>query len=117
MSRLSFKTFCIEFYSNHIQKSSDEVFLLFKQEGLLDLLEKDYEDLHGMSMEYIMQFIDEYLDEAILDLHFILQISKNRQSDGQGERPRFSPENTIKKAFLLFQFMNGMKAIHWKHCP
>lgn len=66
MSRLSFKTFYIEFYSSHIQKSSDEVFLLFEQEGLLGLLEKDYEDLHGMSMEYMMQFINEYLDITLL---------------------------------------------------
>ncbi len=61
MSRLSFQTFCIEFYSHHIQKSSDNVFALFEKEGVLDLLEQEYEDLHGMGMEYMMQFIDEYL--------------------------------------------------------
>lgn len=61
MSVQSFQTFCIEFYSNHIQKKSDEVYQLFKESGLLALLEKDYEDLHGMGMEYLMQFIDEYL--------------------------------------------------------
>lgn len=37
MSRLSFKTFCIEFYSHHIQKSSDEVYALFEKEGVLEL--------------------------------------------------------------------------------
>lgn len=62
MSKLSFQTFCIEFYSNHIQKSSNEVFALFEKTGLLKLLEEDYKDLHGMSMEYMMQFIDEYLN-------------------------------------------------------
>ncbi len=61
MSKLSFITFCIEFYSKHIQKTSDEVFLLFRESGLLELLKNDYDDLHGMSMEYMMQFIDEYL--------------------------------------------------------
>lgn len=61
MSRLSFQTFCIEFYSHHIGEKSDEVYKLFEREGVLDLLEKEYEDLHGMGMEYLMQFIDEYL--------------------------------------------------------
>lgn len=62
MSKLSFQTFCIEFYSNHIKKSSDEVYKLFEQNGVLRLLDEDYEDLHGMGMEYMIQFIDEYLD-------------------------------------------------------
>ena len=44
MSRLSFQTFCIEFYSNHIQKSSDEVFAVFDREGVLDLLDQEYEE-------------------------------------------------------------------------
>ncbi|GFI28334.1 hypothetical protein IMSAGC012_03466 [Lachnospiraceae bacterium] len=61
MSRLSFQTFCIEFYSYHIQKSSDVVFAIFEKEGVLDLLDREYEDLHGMGMEYLMQFLDEYL--------------------------------------------------------
>ncbi len=61
MSKLSFKGFCIEYYSNHIGKPSDKVYKLFQKEGLLDLLDSDYEDLHGMGMEYLMQFFDEYL--------------------------------------------------------
>ena len=31
---------------------------------LLDLLDSDYGDLHGMGMEYLMQFFDEYLGEG-----------------------------------------------------
>ena len=61
MSRLSFKTFCIEFYSHHVQKPSTEVYQLFKSRGVLQMLDEDYEDLHGMGMEYLMQFIDRYL--------------------------------------------------------
>ena len=61
MSKLSFKTFCIEHYSHHIQKPSTEVYKIFDKEGVLCLLDEDYEDLHGMGMEYLMQFIDEYL--------------------------------------------------------
>ncbi len=61
MSKLSFKAFCIEYYGKHIGKPSNEVYSLFKKENLLDLLDNDYEDLHGMGMEYLMQFFDEYL--------------------------------------------------------
>ncbi len=61
MSLLSFQTFCIEFYSHHRQMPSPEVYLLFKTTGLLDLIRRDYEDLHGMGMEALMQFFDIYL--------------------------------------------------------
>ncbi len=61
MSRLSFETFCIEYYSSHIKMPSNEVFELFEREGLLQMLRDDYEDLRGMSMEYMMWFCDEYL--------------------------------------------------------
>ncbi len=62
MSVISFQIFCVEFYSRHIQKPGNEVYELFQKSGLLDLLEKDYDDLHGMGMEYLMRFIDEYLE-------------------------------------------------------
>ena len=61
MSKISFISFCIEYYADHIKKPSDEVYEIFKKEKLLDMLESDYEDLHGMSMEYLMQMFDEYL--------------------------------------------------------
>ena len=61
MSKLSFTTFCIEYYSHHINKPSNEVYVLFKNEGLLDLINTDYDDLHGMGMEYLMDFFDKYL--------------------------------------------------------
>ena len=62
MSKISFKTFCIEFYAEHKNIDSTDVYKLFETEGLLDLIEADYDDLHGMSMEYLMQFFDEYLE-------------------------------------------------------
>ena len=62
MSRLSFAAFCIENYADHTRKAGNEVYRLFKKEGLLDLIRDDYGDLHGMSMEYMMQFCDEYLE-------------------------------------------------------
>ena len=65
MSELSFQTFCIEFYSKHIQKPSPEVYALFARSGLLDMLKTDYDDLHGMGMEALMQFFDEYLAKEL----------------------------------------------------
>lgn len=61
MSKLSFMGFCIEGYSGHTGKPSNEVYALFESEGLIELLDKDYEDLHGMGMEYLMQLFDDYL--------------------------------------------------------
>lgn len=58
---LSFKAFCIEGYSEHIGKPSNEVYDLFKREGLLELLKEDYGDLHGMGREYLMLLFDRYL--------------------------------------------------------
>ena len=64
MSQLSFICFCVEHYADHVHRPSTEVYQLFKREGLLDLLRSDYEDLHGMGLEYMMQFCDEYLKGA-----------------------------------------------------
>lgn len=64
MGKSSFISFCVEYYAEHIGKTGSEVYELFKREGVFDLLENDYEDLHGMGMEYLMQMIDEYLGSA-----------------------------------------------------
>lgn len=61
MSKLSFKTFCIEFYANHTGRTGPEVYAEFEKSGLLKELDNDYEDLHGMGMEALMQMFDEYL--------------------------------------------------------
>ncbi len=61
MSKLSFKAFCIEYYATHIGETSEKVYVLFKNTGLLEMLDTDYDDLHGMGMECLMQFCDEYL--------------------------------------------------------
>ena len=37
---------------------------MFEESGLLDMLKTDYEDLHGMGMEALMQFFDEYLAKS-----------------------------------------------------
>jgi hypothetical protein len=64
MSQLSFITFCLELYAEHKNMSSPEVYQLFNKTGILELLKTDYEDLHGMSSEYLNQFFDEYLEEV-----------------------------------------------------
>ncbi|MBQ7652251.1 MAG: DUF3791 domain-containing protein [Victivallales bacterium] len=61
MNVVSFQIYCIEFYAAHIQQPSDRVYLLFRDSGLLDMLETDYEDLHGLGTEALMQFCDRYL--------------------------------------------------------
>jgi hypothetical protein len=42
--------------------SSPEVYQLFNETGIMELLKTDYEDLHGMSFEYLNQFFDNYLE-------------------------------------------------------
>ncbi len=66
MSRISFISFCVEYYAEHIGKSGADVYKIFKDEKLLELLENDYEDLHGMGMEYLMQMFDDYLEGAAI---------------------------------------------------
>lgn len=63
MSKLSFTTFCIEQYSDYTDKPSNVVYEIFKKTGLLELLREDYEDLHGMSIEWLNDFFDKYLKE------------------------------------------------------
>jgi len=65
MNIVSFQIFCIEFYSAHIQKHSNEVYALFMDSGLLEMLETDYEDLHGLGTEALMQFCDQYLEAEV----------------------------------------------------
>lgn len=57
-----FEVFCIEKYATHIGLTGDKTYSIFKDEGLLNLLRKDYEDLHGMGTEYLMDFFDSYLE-------------------------------------------------------
>lgn len=61
MSKLSFKTFCIELYADYKSMPSNEVYLLFEKKGVLDMLDKDYDLLHGFGFEYVLQDIDQFL--------------------------------------------------------
>jgi len=47
MSRLSFKAFCIELYADQKSIPSNEVYTLFEKNGILQMLDNDYDILHG----------------------------------------------------------------------
>ncbi len=61
MDVVSLQTSCIEAYSQRYHQSDDEVYQLFENEGLLKVIEEDYEELRGMSHEHRLWFIDGYL--------------------------------------------------------
>jgi len=63
MSKLSFKVFCIEMYAKHKSMPGSEVYELFEKEGVLEMLERDYDLLHGFGFEYIVNDIDHFLSE------------------------------------------------------
>ena len=64
MSKISFKTFCIEMYAKDKNMPGPDVYKLFKNEGVLDMLDEDYDVLHGFGFEYIIGDIDEYLHKG-----------------------------------------------------
>jgi len=64
MSRLSFKSFCIEYYARHIGSTGADVYKMFLDSGLLKTLDDDYEDLHGLGWEALMPMFDKYLGRS-----------------------------------------------------
>ena len=64
MSKTSFKAVCVEFYADHVGKTGPEVYAEFEKSGLLRELDRDYEDLHGMGMEALMQMFDQWFGKA-----------------------------------------------------
>ena len=65
MSKISFVTFCIEKYAEYKNIKSNEVYKIFEKSGVIDMLIEDYEDLHGQGFEYLMNFIDKFLEGAV----------------------------------------------------
>ena len=61
MSKLSFKTHCIELYADYKNIPSNEVFKLFEEKGVLQMLDRDYDILHGFGFEYIVRDIDKFM--------------------------------------------------------
>jgi len=64
MSRLSFKTFCIELYADHKSIPSNEVYTLFEKNSILQMLDTDYDILHGHGFEYVIHDIDQVLENG-----------------------------------------------------
>ena len=62
MSKLSFKTFCIELFAEYKDIPSNEVYSLFEKKGVLKMLDQDYDELHGFGFEYIVRDIDQFLE-------------------------------------------------------
>lgn len=65
MSKLSFKSFCIEFYARHAHTDGPTVHRIFARSGLMKMLDDDYDDLHGMSWEALMPLFDQYLGKNV----------------------------------------------------
>ena len=61
MSKLSFKSFCIEYYAKHAGITGAAAYALFDKSGLIKTLDDDYEDLHGLGWEALMPIFDQYL--------------------------------------------------------
>ena len=57
----SFIVLCIESYASYLNKSTNVVFEKMQKAGLIDHLYDDYEDMHGMSNEYLNDYFDKYL--------------------------------------------------------
>jgi len=64
MSRLSFKAFCIEKYADHKSMVSNEVYTLFERNRILQMLDNDYDILHGHGFEYVIHDIDQILENG-----------------------------------------------------
>jgi len=64
MSRLSFKTHCIELYADHKSIPANEVYALFEKNGILRMLDEDYDILHGHGFEYVIHDIEQILENA-----------------------------------------------------
>jgi len=64
MSRLSFKTFCIELYADRKSMSSNEVYSLFENKGILKMLDEDYDLLHGHGFDYVINDIDQIMENG-----------------------------------------------------
>ena len=64
MSRLSFKSFCIEYYAKHAGITGAAAYELFEKSGLIKTLDDDYEDLYGLGWEALMPIFDQYLGKG-----------------------------------------------------
>ena len=64
MSRLSFKAFCIEKYADTKSIPSNEVYKLFEQNGIIKMLDEDYDILHGHGFDYVVHDIEQIMENG-----------------------------------------------------
>ncbi|MCL2722378.1 MAG: DUF3791 domain-containing protein [Treponema sp.] len=64
MSRLSFKTFCIELYAERKAILSNEAYILFEKNGILKMLDEDYDILHGHGFDYVLNDIEQIMEKT-----------------------------------------------------
>ena len=62
MSRLSFKTFCIELYAERKSILGSEAYVLFEKNGILKMLDEDYDILHGHGFDYVLNDIEQIME-------------------------------------------------------
>ena len=62
VSLLSFKAFCIEKYADYKSMPSNEVYKLFEKKGVIEMINRDYELLHGFGFEYVVRDIEQYIN-------------------------------------------------------
>jgi len=64
MSRLSFKTFCIELYAERKSILGSEAYALFEKNGILKMLDEDYEVLHGHGFDYVLHDVERIMENT-----------------------------------------------------
>ena len=58
---LEFVSFCVEMYANRNAFSGQEALSRFREHGVLDYLDGNYDALHTQGFRYILPMIDEYM--------------------------------------------------------
>ena len=57
-----FLAFCIEQYKKRHNMNGEQAMLVFDKYGVMEYLEECYEPLHTQSAQWIMEDIDEFID-------------------------------------------------------
>ena len=60
-----FVVMCIEQYTFYMNISSRMAYLGMKRNSVIKELEDNYEDLHGMSIEYLTDYIKSLVDNEV----------------------------------------------------
>ena len=58
-----FLIMCVELYSQETKENSRVIYQKMKEKGIINNIIEDYEDLHGMSFEYMNYYIGKLLSD------------------------------------------------------